>query len=58
MHGRHKDAETLLAMAELRIATSETEAARTLLDEVRTICTLLDAKPALARVDALATTMR
>ena len=28
---------------------------RTLLDEVRTICTPLDAKPALARADTLAT---
>jgi DNA-binding CsgD family transcriptional regulator/HEPN domain-containing protein len=49
----YERALTLLAMAELQIATSEQTAARALLDEVRAICTPLDAKPALARVDAL-----
>jgi DNA-binding NarL/FixJ family response regulator len=45
---------TLLAFAELRAATGATAVARTLLDEVRTICTPLDAKPTLTRSDALA----
>jgi hypothetical protein len=44
-------------MAELRVATGETEAARTLLDEMRAICAPLGAKPTLARVDTLAVTM-
>jgi tetratricopeptide (TPR) repeat protein len=53
----HERALTLLAMAELRVATRETEAARTLLNEVRAICTPLGAMPTLARVDALAAMM-
>jgi len=45
---------TLLAQADLRAATEDTEAARTALDEAKSICKRLDAKPALARADALA----
>jgi DNA-binding NarL/FixJ family response regulator len=49
----YERALTLLALAELCAAKSEqTEAAR-LLDDVRAICIPLDAKPALARADAL-----
>ncbi|MGI8857224.1 MAG: LuxR C-terminal-related transcriptional regulator [Thermomicrobiales bacterium] len=44
---------TLLAMAELRAATGDISAARTLLNEVRAICATLGAKPTLARIDAL-----
>lgn len=51
----YERALTLLAFAQLRAATSATAVARTVLDEVRAICTPLDAKPALARVDALLT---
>ncbi|MDQ6832521.1 MAG: hypothetical protein M3008_03895, partial [Chloroflexota bacterium] len=50
----YERALTLLAMAELRAATGETEAARTLLDEVKTICEPLGAKPVLAKAEALA----
>jgi ATP/maltotriose-dependent transcriptional regulator MalT len=46
---------TLLALAELRVATGTTDKATTLLDEVRQICTPLGAAPTLARADALAT---
>jgi DNA-binding CsgD family transcriptional regulator len=53
-HAPYERALTLLAMAEIHAALRETTAATTLLDEVRTICTPLGAKPALARVDALA----
>lgn len=53
-HAPYERALALLAMAELRAATREIEAAHTLLDEVRTLCTPLDARPALARTDALA----
>jgi hypothetical protein len=45
-------------MAALRAATNERAAARTLLDEARVICEPLGAKPALARADALAATLR
>lgn len=45
---------TLLAIAALRAATGDDAAARNLLDEVRAVCTLLGAKPALAQADALA----
>jgi len=45
---------TLLATTELRAGTGETEAARTLLDEVKTICEPLGAKPAIAKAEALA----
>jgi DNA-binding CsgD family transcriptional regulator len=45
---------TLLAHAELHIATGRTEEARGVLDEVRTICTPLGTRPALAHADALA----
>jgi len=41
-------------MAELRAATGETEAARTLLDAVKTICEPLGVKPAMAKAEALA----
>ncbi|MHB8647204.1 MAG: helix-turn-helix transcriptional regulator, partial [Thermomicrobiales bacterium] len=50
----YERALTLLAEAELRLATREHAEARSLVDEVRAICTPLGAKPALARVDALA----
>jgi DNA-binding NarL/FixJ family response regulator len=50
----HERALTLLAMAALRAAMEDTAVAQGLLDEVRTICLSLDAKPALARADALA----
>jgi DNA-binding NarL/FixJ family response regulator len=53
-HAPYERALTLLAMADLRAAMGETTEARTLLDEVRTICIPLDAQPALARADALA----
>ncbi|HET7034567.1 MAG TPA: LuxR C-terminal-related transcriptional regulator, partial [Thermomicrobiaceae bacterium] len=45
---------TLLALAELRTARGQTGEARALLDEVRTICTPLEARPTLARAEALA----
>jgi DNA-binding CsgD family transcriptional regulator len=45
---------TLLAIAEFRAARGTTPEALTLLDDVRRICTLLGAAPALARADALA----
>jgi tetratricopeptide (TPR) repeat protein len=44
---------TLLAVAELRLAQADPEAARTLLMEVRVICEPLDARPMLARVTTL-----
>ncbi|MGI8856208.1 MAG: helix-turn-helix transcriptional regulator [Thermomicrobiales bacterium] len=50
----YERALTLLAMAELRIATGEAADARALLDEARAICTPLGAQPALTRADALA----
>jgi DNA-binding NarL/FixJ family response regulator len=43
----------LLALAALHVATSDTAAAVTAIDEVRAICTPLAAKPTLARADAL-----
>jgi DNA-binding CsgD family transcriptional regulator len=49
----YERALTLLAMAALHAATNQDTDARTLLDEVRAICVPLDARPALARVDAL-----
>lgn len=45
---------TLLARAELLLATGLTDEAATALDEVREICTPLGAAPTLARADALA----
>ncbi len=53
-HAPYERALTLLAMAALRAATGEVGQARTLLDEVRTVCEPLSAKPTLARVAALA----
>ncbi len=50
----YERALTLLALAELRAATGDRDAARTLLGQVRAICESLGAKPALARADALA----
>ena len=44
----------LLALAELRASTGERDEARALLDEARAICAPLEARPALARADALA----
>jgi DNA-binding CsgD family transcriptional regulator len=49
----YERALTLLAMAELGAVTGRSDDARQLLNEVRIICTPLDAKPALARADAL-----
>jgi len=49
----YERALTLLAMAALHVAKGESTDASTLLDDVRTICTPLGAKPALARADAL-----
>jgi DNA-binding CsgD family transcriptional regulator len=49
----YERALTLLAMAALHAATNQETDARTLLNEVRAICVLLDATPTLARVDAL-----
>ncbi|HEX5503458.1 MAG TPA: response regulator transcription factor, partial [Thermomicrobiales bacterium] len=50
----YERALTLLALAELHAATSDREAARSALDEVRAICEPLEARPALARAEALA----
>jgi DNA-binding CsgD family transcriptional regulator len=51
----YERALTLLALAELRAATGNRDAARALLDEAHAILAPLDANPALARADALAT---
>ncbi|MHB8647360.1 MAG: AAA family ATPase [Thermomicrobiales bacterium] len=51
----YERALTLLAMAELRAAMGKTDAARSLVVEVKAICTPLGAKPTLARADALLT---
>ena len=51
----YERALTLLALAELHAATGKQDDARAVLDEVRAILTPLDAKPTLARADALAT---
>jgi DNA-binding CsgD family transcriptional regulator len=53
-HAPYERALTLLAMAELRATTGDRDAARTLLDEIRSICEPLGAQPALARAAALA----
>ena len=45
---------TLLALAELRVATKRTGEAEQLLNDVRSVCKPLGAGPTLARVDALA----
>jgi DNA-binding CsgD family transcriptional regulator len=50
----YERALTLLAFAHLRTVTHDRAEASRLLDDVRAICTLLGAEPALARVDALA----
>ena len=50
----YERALTLLALAELRAATGQRDEARALWEEVRAICAPLDAKPILARADALA----
>ncbi len=47
---------TLLALAELRLATNRTGEAEQLLNDVRSVCASLGARPTLARVDALAAT--
>ena len=49
----YERALTLLALAELRAAAGAVADARALLDDVRAICTPLEARPALARADAL-----
>jgi DNA-binding CsgD family transcriptional regulator len=49
----YERALTLLATAELRVATSDMETARALLDEVRAICTPLNARLALTRADQI-----
>jgi DNA-binding NarL/FixJ family response regulator len=46
---------TLLALAELRVATRQVAEAESLLAEVEEICIPLDAKPTLVRAQALAT---
>ncbi len=46
---------SLLALAQWCATTGDTAAARAALDEARSICTPLEAKPALARVAAIAT---
>ena len=53
----YQRALTLLAQAEVRAATGQTDAARAALDEARAICAPLGARPALARADALAATL-
>ncbi len=53
-HAPYERALTLLAMAALRAATGAVGQARTLLDEVRTVCEPLGAIPTLARIAALA----
>ena len=50
----YERALTLLALAELRAATSQRPEAMALLDEIQTICTPLGAVLALAKADALA----
>ena len=50
----YERALSLLAFADLRVATGEDTAAAVLLDEARAILTPIEAKPALARVAALA----
>jgi DNA-binding CsgD family transcriptional regulator len=49
----YERALTLLVTAELRAATGDVETARALLDDVRTICTHLNARLALARADQI-----
>ena len=50
----YERALTLLALAELRAATGQPQEARPLLDEVRRLCEPLQARPTLARTEALA----
>jgi DNA-binding NarL/FixJ family response regulator len=50
----YERALTLLALTELHAATGKSAEARALLEEARAICTSLEARPALARADALA----
>ncbi len=50
----YERALTLLALAELHIARRNADEAHTAINEARTICESLGAKPALARADALA----
>ena len=50
----YERALTLLALAELRLTTGDRDAAQAVLDESRAILTGLEAKPALARAEALA----
>jgi DNA-binding CsgD family transcriptional regulator len=50
----YERALTLLVLAALHVATGNTVATVTALDEMRAICTPLGAKPALTRADALA----
>jgi DNA-binding CsgD family transcriptional regulator len=50
----YERALTLLAQAQMRATTGDIDMARQCVDEVRTICVPLGAKPALARADALA----
>jgi DNA-binding CsgD family transcriptional regulator len=49
----YERALTLLAIAALRAATGDTATAQTVVAEARAICLPLEAKPALARADAL-----
>jgi DNA-binding CsgD family transcriptional regulator len=50
----YERARTLLALAELRAAEGKSSKARALLDQARSVLAPLDARPALARADALA----
>jgi tetratricopeptide (TPR) repeat protein len=54
----YERALTLLAIAELRAATSETDAARMLVDTVVAICGPLGARPTLARAERLAVRLK
>lgn len=49
---------SMLALAELELAQSNRAASRTLLGEVRRICTELDARPTMERVEALTARLR
>ncbi|MDQ6602831.1 MAG: AAA family ATPase [Chloroflexota bacterium] len=54
----YERALTLLALATLRAATGDMDAARTLCIEARTICASLGARPALAHVENLLATLQ
>ena len=54
----YERALTLLAQAELSVVVGKREEVLAVLDEVRAICVPLDARPALARVEAIASRLR